>query len=166
MWNRVLIGIEKKKKSAVHKKGCVRKTKIYLIIKNDSTLWEIINFLTQSIFKASLKESTWKLEKKGIIIGFYPSSFVYSRLSSKIRFLYCFLGSVAPCGGPMIDTEWNFFFKFRPANCQKMHFSRIFIGNLEFYGDIWKGSWLERYIELSFLCVCMYLNQNVRGIGE
>ena len=63
MWNRVLIGIEKKK-LIVHKKGCVRKTKIYLIIKNYSTLWEIINFLTQSIFKASSKESTWK----GIII--------------------------------------------------------------------------------------------------
>ena len=42
---------------------------------------------------------------KVVTSGFYPSTFVYSRFSSKIQFLYCLLSSVTPCGGPMIDTE-------------------------------------------------------------
>ena len=41
--------------------------------------------------------------------GFYPSTFVYSRFSSKIQFLYCLLSSLAPWGGPMVDTEGKIF---------------------------------------------------------
>ena len=37
--------------------------------------------------------------------GFYPSTFVYSRFSPKIQFLYCLLSSVAPWGDPMVHTE-------------------------------------------------------------
>ena len=43
------------------------------------------------------------------------------------------------------------------------------------YGDSWEGtlfswvlkkSWLERYIQLSFMCVCKYLKQIVWRIRE
>ena len=41
--------------------------------------------------------------------GFYPNTFLYSRFSPKIEFLYCLLSSVAPWGGPMVDTKQNIF---------------------------------------------------------
>ena len=41
--------------------------------------------------------------------GFYPSTFVYSRFPPKIQFLYCLLDSVAPCCGPMIESEGKIF---------------------------------------------------------
>ena len=41
--------------------------------------------------------------------AFYPSTFACSRFSSKIQFLYCLLNSVAPWGGPMVDTKGKTF---------------------------------------------------------
>ena len=41
--------------------------------------------------------------------GFYPSTFVYSRFLPMIQFLYCLLSSVAPRGGPMVDSGGKIF---------------------------------------------------------
>ena len=50
----------------------------------------------------------------------------------------CLLSSVVPWGGPMIE-----FLKLRSADCLKMHFSWIFLGILELYGDFWRKVDLE-----------------------
>ena len=39
------------------------------------------------------------------ISGFYPGTFVYSRFSPKIQFFTVCFSSVAPCGGPIVDTK-------------------------------------------------------------
>ena len=41
--------------------------------------------------------------------GFYSSTFIYSHFSTKIKFLYCLLSSVALWGSPMVETEGNIF---------------------------------------------------------
>ena len=45
------------------------------------------------------------LSINNVTSGFYPCTFVYSRFPPNIEFLSCLFSSVAPCGGPMIDTE-------------------------------------------------------------
>ena len=47
--------------------------------------------------------------KNATISSFYPSTFVYSRISAKTQFLDCLLSSVAPWGGPMLDIKGKFF---------------------------------------------------------
>ena len=98
--------------------------------------------------------------------GFYPSTCVYSRYSLKIQFLYCFLSSVVLWCGPIVDTERKYL-KFRSADRWKMHFSWIFVGILEFYGEFWrKVDWWDTYHFLLWVRVCKYLNQRVKRIGE
>ena len=78
------------------------------------------------------------------------------------------LSSVAPWGSPMVETEGKCF-KFRTADCLKMHFSWNFMVLWRFgVSKIWvlKKSWLERYIELSFMCVCKDVNERVRRMVE
>ena len=66
--------------------------------------------------------------------GFYPSTFVYSRFSPKIQFLYCLLSSLARWGDLMVDTKIKVF-EFYVCRYWKMHFSWILPGILEFYGE-------------------------------
>ena len=44
-----------------------------------------------------------------VMFSFYSSIFFYSLFPQEIQFLYYLLSSVAPCGGPMIETEGNIF---------------------------------------------------------
>ena len=65
----------------------------------------------------------------------FPSTFVYSCFFEKIQFLQCLLSSVAPWlydSMALRQTRNGKCLKFRSADCQKMHFSLIFLGNLEF----------------------------------
>ena len=94
--------------------------------------------------------------------SFYGSTFVYSRFPTK--FLYWFLSSVAPWSSTMVDTEEKTFeiYACRSAkNALFLVFSWIFKVSWE----VLKKIWLERYIQLSFMRVCKYLNQRVRRIG-
>ena len=61
---------------------------------------------------------------------------------------------------------------------QRDHFSNLglqisgkcifldFYWNFRVSWRVLKRNWLERYIQLCFMCVCKYLNQGVRGIGK
>ena len=94
--------------------------------------------------------------------SFYGSTFVYSRFPTK--FLYWFLSSVAPWISTMVDTEEKTFeiYACRSAkNALFLVFSWIFKVSWE----VLKKIWLERYIQLSVMRVCKYLNQRVRRIG-
>ena len=68
-----------------------------------------------------------------LVADFYPNAFVYSRFPKKIQFLYCLVGSVAPLGGPMVDTKGKIFW-----NLGLEIFSWIFLEILEFYGEFWR----------------------------
>ena len=70
-----------------------------------------------------------------------------------------------PWGGPMVDTNENVL-KFRSADRCKMHFSWIFFLILEFHGGVLKKTWLEIYMQLSFMRVCRYYNLGVRRINS
>ena len=94
--------------------------------------------------------------------SFYGSTFVYRCFLTK--FLYWFLSSVAPWSSTMVDTEEKTFeiYAYRSAkNALFLVFSWIFKVSWE----VLKKIRLERYIQLSFMRVCKYLNQRVRRIG-
>ena len=57
--------------------------------------------------------------------GLYPSTFVYNHFSPEFHFLYCLLSSVTLQDGSMLDNKEKSF-KFRSADCWKMHFSFFF----------------------------------------
>ena len=99
-------------------------------------------------------------------VHFYPSTFVYSRISPKIQFLECFLSSVAPLCGPMLDTEGKCFWNLGLQIAGKCIFVRFFLKLWRFWAVL-KKSCLERCIQLpSFIRVWKNLNQRVRKIGE
>ena len=87
--------------------------------------------------------------------GFYPITFVYSHFPLRNQFLYSVLSSVALWGGPMIDTEGDIFWNLGLV-CWKKHF-------LGFPWNL-RVSW--GVLKKKFICVCKYLNQRVRRIGE
>ena len=66
-----------------------------------------------------------------------------------IQFLYCLLSSVVSWCDPMVDTEGKSF-KFRSAN----HWNPFFLAfswNFIVLWGVLRKSWLERYIQLSFM---------------
>ena len=92
-------------------------------------------------------------------IGFYPSTFIYSRFS---LFLYCLLSSVAPWGGSMVGTEGKIF-EIWVCRSLENAFFLDFSWKFTVSWLVLKKSWLERYIHFSFMSVCKYLNQRVRN---
>ena len=124
------------------------------------TLDHTILFKMMECFSLKLQllnglDHTWR--------GFYVSNFL-QRISPKIQFLHCLLSSIAPWGCPMFNNEGKFFWNLGLQIIEKC--------NLDFSWDfrvswgVFKKSWLERYIQTSFMCVCKYLNQRARIIGE
>ena len=47
-----------------------------------------------------------------------------------------------------------------------MHFSWIFFWHFSISWEVLRKNWLERYMQLSFMHLCKYLNQRLRRIGE
>ena len=97
--------------------------------------------------------------------GFYPSTFVYSHFPSRIQFLYCLLSSVAQWGGPMVDNQQEIFEIYMCRSLENAFFLN-FSWSFRILWGILKKSWQKGYIQLSFMCVCKYLNQRVRIVGE
>ena len=94
-------------------------------------------------------------------LHFYPSTFVYSRISPKIQFLDSLLNSVAPWGGFMLDIEGNVLENLVCRSLEKVFFLNL-PWNFRVSWAVFKKSWLERYIQISFMRVWMYLNQRVK----
>ena len=59
--------------------------------------------------QCSLRKIYQVRSHRKIYSGFFPITFVYSRSSPNIKFLYCLLSSVALWGGLMVDTEGKTF---------------------------------------------------------
>ena len=98
----------------------VAKLRPATLLKRDSNtvifLWILAKFLTINVTRMSEvfshSQKTLVLHIQGIYLfyrfknytqhltSFYSSTFVYSRFPPKIQFLYCFLSSEAPGGGP------------------------------------------------------------------
>ena len=91
--------------------------------------------------------------------------FCLQPFSLKIQFLYSLRSSVAPWSGPMVDTEEKVF-EIQVCSWLENAFFLDFAWNFRVLWGVLKKGRLERYIELSFMCVCQYLNQRVRRIGE
>ena len=73
--------------------------------------------------------------KDTVYAGFYPRTYVYCRLPQKIEieFLYCWLNSVAPLGGPIY---WKMNRSFFWNLCLQISVVCIFIGFfLEFHWE-------------------------------
>ena len=87
--------------------------------------------------------------------GIYPSTFVDSHFPPIIQFLYCLLISVAPWGGPVVDTKGKMFEMYVCRLPENAFFSD-FSGNLRVY----------TYIQVSFMHVCDDPNQRVRKIAQ
>ena len=90
--------------------------------------------------------------------GFYPSTFVYSRFSQRFSFftvcLVQWLHGVAPWWTPNGKLLWNL--GLESAESQ----------NFRVLSGILRKGYLERYMQISFMRVCKYLNQGVRRIVE
>ena len=90
-----------------------------------------------------------------ITSGVYPSTFVDSHFPPIIQFLYCLLISVAPWGGPVVDSKGKMFEMYVCRLPENAFFSD-FSGNLRVY----------TYIQVSFMHVCDDPNQRVRKIAQ
>ena len=66
-----------------------------------------LEVLKYSRITKNLKQNLRNIKENNL--GFYRSTFVYSRFPPKIQFLYCLLSSVAPWGGPMVNSEGKIF---------------------------------------------------------
>ena len=91
-----------KKGTSLTKNYCIR-----------STLTVFLKFLKFSFIAfehiTSVEYCFIKLHMNLWLTDFYSGTFVYSRFSPKIEFLYCLLSSVAPWGGCMVDNEGEIF---------------------------------------------------------
>ena len=102
--------------------------------------------------------------RKIITGGFYPSTFACSHFSPKIQFLYCLFSSLSLWGGghqsfrnsslqiAEISTLSCLFIIFA---CSDSNLSL----NFKLLWGVFKTHWLERYVQLFFMCLYKYLNQ-------
>ena len=65
----------------------------------------------------------------------------------------------------MLNNEEKFFDIYVCRSLENVIFLDFF-WNFRVLWEILKKSWLERYIQFSFTCLCKYLNQRVRRIGD
>ena len=96
--------------------------------------------------------------------GFYPCTFVYSRISPKIQFFQCLLSLVVPWGDHMVNNEGKMF-EIQVCRLLENVFVLGFSWNFRVSLRVLNNSRRESCIKPSFTYVCKYLNQ--RGsIGE
>ena len=122
-------------------------------------------------------EHIWWLKKRLMLLWsrFCPSTLVSSRFPPKIQFLYCLLSphgehqrknvlnlGLQIAGKCISDTLSD----YRSIVCTSFFCNGSnFSWNVKVLWAVSKKNWLERCIQLSFICVCKYLNQNIRRIG-